>query len=106
MSKFRETLWFKRGDAEEAVADEAVPQDAQRPLEDRYLDDGSLTSADRDAYSVRTGGTQWLPKVDALASEPVDIALVAELKRGRAGILAVLGTSAALIFTAIALQAF
>ena len=106
MGKFRETLWFKRGETDEPAVDESVPQDCQRPVEDRYLDDGSVTNADRDAYSVRTGATQWVPRVEVLASDPIDVALVAELKRGRAGIFALLGTSAALIFTAIVLQAF
>ena len=108
MSKFRETLWFKRGETvEDVAADDSVPQDVQRPIEDRYVDDGSVTGSDRDAFSVRTGGTQFLPRVaEAIAPEPVDVALIKELKQGRAGIFAVLGTSAVLICAAIVLQAF
>ena len=69
---FRETLWFKQGDVEQMVADAkskmqsagkaaaeeapAIPEDA-RPLEDRYVDDGSVTTEDRKKFSLRTGGT-------------------------------------------------
>ncbi len=47
MPDFRETLWFKIGglDAEPANS---------LPIEDRYLDDGSLTEADVQEFSVRT----------------------------------------------------
>ncbi len=67
---FRETLWFKKGDVDQMVAEakaklasqgrptaEAeLPEDA-RPLEDRYVDDGSVTVEDRKKFSLRTGGT-------------------------------------------------
>ena len=68
---FRETLWFKQGDVEQMVADAkakiqaagkpaaegpAITEDA-RPLEDRYVDDGSVTVEDRKKFSLRTGGT-------------------------------------------------
>jgi hypothetical protein len=68
---FRETLWFKQGDVEQMVADAkaklqatgkaaaegpAIAEDA-RPLEDRYVDDGSVTVEDRKKFSLRTGGT-------------------------------------------------
>jgi hypothetical protein len=68
---FRETLWFKQGDVEQMVADAkakmqatgkaaaegpVVAEDA-RPLEDRYVDDGSVTVEDRKKFSLRTGGT-------------------------------------------------
>jgi hypothetical protein len=69
-SAFRETLWFKQGDVEQMVADAkaklqatgkpveapAIAEDA-RPLEDRYVDDGSVTVEDRKKFSLRTGGT-------------------------------------------------
>jgi hypothetical protein len=62
---FRETLWFKRGDVDQMVADakakmanrpEAaeVPEDV-RPLEDRYVDDGTVTTEDRKKFSLRAG---------------------------------------------------
>jgi len=68
---FRETLWFKQGDVEQMVADAkaklqatgkapaegpVVAEDA-RLLEDRYVDDGSVTVEDRKKFSLRTGGT-------------------------------------------------
>ncbi len=77
---FRETLWFKKGDVEQLVADAKaklasagkgtgeveVPTDDSRPLEDRYVDDGSVTTEDRKKFSLRTGGTATaLPAVAA-----------------------------------------
>jgi hypothetical protein len=64
---FRETLWFKKGEVEEYLKSgqtptEAPPEDA-RPIEDRYVDDGTLTAADRAKFSLRTGGTQMLSTV-------------------------------------------
>jgi hypothetical protein len=68
-SAFRETLWFKQGDVEQMVADAKAklqagktPADGTaevdaRPLEDRYVDDGSVTVEDRKKFSLRTGGT-------------------------------------------------
>jgi hypothetical protein len=70
-SAFRETLWFKQGDVEQMVAEakaklqagkataDAPPLtgDDARPLEDRYVDDGSVTVEDRKKFSLRTGGT-------------------------------------------------
>ena len=45
MADFRETLWFKIGFVDAEPAD--LP-----PIEERYLDDGSLTEADIKAFSV------------------------------------------------------
>jgi len=42
MARFRETLWFKKG-----LIDAEMPELAdQLPIEDRYLDDGSVTPVD------------------------------------------------------------
>jgi hypothetical protein len=69
---FRETLWFKKGDVEQMVAEakakaaaigaapdkeEVVPNEDIRPIEDRYVDDGSVTTDDRKKFSLPTGGT-------------------------------------------------
>ncbi|HEX7507934.1 MAG TPA: serine/threonine-protein kinase [Polyangia bacterium] len=68
---FRETLWFKQGDVEQMVADAkaklqatgkaaaegSATADDARLLEDRYVDDGSVTVEDRKKFSLRTGGT-------------------------------------------------
>jgi hypothetical protein len=83
-ANFRETLWFKKGDVEQMVAeakakaaasgkaaapaatgnDAGPPSDPElplvdegKPLEDRYIDDGTLTVEDRKKFSLRSGGT-------------------------------------------------
>ncbi len=65
-AKFRETMWFKKGELDEAVAAAQAPTPGSEPLpdkadslpiEDRYKDDGTLTAADRQRLSLRTGGT-------------------------------------------------
>ena len=67
--RFRETLWFKRGDlpppAPTGSDTEAEPADAVEalPLEERYRDDGSVTADDSRLYSLRTGVSQQLPVV-------------------------------------------
>jgi serine/threonine-protein kinase len=71
---FRETLWFKKGDVEQMVAEakakaqaqaaakgkpaasvDDVPIDESKPLEDRYADDGSVTVEDRQKFSLGGG---------------------------------------------------
>ena len=82
---FRETLWFKKGDVDQMVADararveaarakgvavseadaEAaagavvppVAEEGAKPLDERYVDDGSLTADDRKKFSLRSGAT-------------------------------------------------
>jgi Protein kinase domain len=97
-ANFRETLWFKKGDVEQMVAEakakaasaaavgraeangaaELPPEDGHgdghedgKPLEDRYLDDGSVTVEDRKKFSLRAGGTAASVPVVA-ASMPGD----------------------------------
>jgi hypothetical protein len=83
---FRETLWFKKGDVDQMVAEararveaargkgpaeepEAPAEDA-RPLEDRYVDDGTVTTEDRKKFSLRSGGTATaLPTVGSVPGE-------------------------------------
>jgi protein kinase-like protein len=83
---FRETLWFKQGDVDQMVADARAKLDASRakagpeaavaapepeipaveekPLEDRYRDDGTVSVDDRKKYSLRSGATSTsLPTV-------------------------------------------
>jgi hypothetical protein len=85
-ANFRETLWFKKGDVEQMVADAKakaanvsaskgrakaavpaeLPVEDAKPLEDRYVDDGSVTVEDRKNFSLRSGGTSaGLPTVGA-----------------------------------------
>jgi hypothetical protein len=48
MARFRETLWFKQG-----MLDAELPEQADLlPIEDRYLDDGSLTTEDVTRFSL------------------------------------------------------
>jgi hypothetical protein len=63
--EFSETLWFKQGEADAAVAQAAaqgvtvdVEGAAVLPIEDRYLDNGSVTKEDSQRFSLRTGTTQ------------------------------------------------
>jgi hypothetical protein len=81
---FRETLWFKQGDVDQMVADARAKLEAARgkpgiapepelpavdakPLEDRYVDDGTVTVDDRRAYSLRSGATSTaIPAVGGL----------------------------------------
>jgi hypothetical protein len=73
--KFRETLWFKQGEIDEA-AEQAAAQKAKAggssnelpagktkdlPVEDRYDDDGSLSPDDHARLSLKTGSTQHMP---------------------------------------------
>ncbi len=97
---FRETLWFKKGDVDQMVADakakqaasgkpaaeEELPTDDARPLEDRYVDDGSVTTEDRKKFSLRTGRTSTaVPAVgSSIPGEQMDEReLVQEIGRGR-----------------------
>lgn len=96
--KFRETLWFKRGElgfeqsAKQPEADEE-PSAVMLPIEDAYLDDGSVSSDDTAAFGLHVGGSQYVPVIKGAKSDPgahVDV-LVREMKRGRARVLATMG---------------
>jgi hypothetical protein len=95
---FRETLWFKKGDVDQMVAEararvEAArgkagapaepeaPAEDVRPLEDRYVDDGSVTTDDRKKFSLRSGGTATaLPTVGNVPGERMsESEMVAEI---------------------------
>jgi hypothetical protein len=71
---FRETLWFKKGDVDQMVADARakvaamasakkaaaepeLPAEDAKPLEDRYQDDGTVTVEDRKKFSLASGAT-------------------------------------------------
>ena len=72
-SQFRETMWFKQGDAMSVApssdADDAPPADPRHslPIEDRYNDDGTITRDDSQRYSLRTGATEMMPAIPAPA---------------------------------------
>lgn len=107
MAKFRETKWFKHGYEVPAPADDAVPQNVERPIEDRYLDDGTVSHTDVTEFSVRTGGTQYMARLDN-EPDPDDSmpTLIAELKHGRRPVIAVIGVGVAAICTMLVAYAF
>ena len=51
-TRFRETLWFKKG------LQEDVAPETQLPIEDRYVDDGNVAASDTKEFGVHTGTTQ------------------------------------------------
>ncbi len=75
--KFRETMWFKKGELDQAAAAAAaVARDGELvadkadalPIEDRYRDDGTLDRQDAERFSLRTGGTAMM---QARRAEPL-----------------------------------
>ena len=68
MLKFRETLWFKKGELDAREAARAAEGDDDLaagavdllPVQDRYQDDGSLTRTDSHYFGVHSGTTTFL----------------------------------------------
>ncbi|HEX2688966.1 MAG TPA: serine/threonine-protein kinase [Kofleriaceae bacterium] len=105
--KFRETMWFKKGELDAQAAQAAAEERAKTgkdvsadqpdslPLDERYKDDGSLSRIDREKYSLRTGGTVMttaLPDgaTNDSAEKISEDALIGEMKGGRNKILAII----------------
>lgn len=119
--KFRETMWFKKGDldvqAAEAAAAEAaktgkVGQDKadSLPIDERYKDDGTLSRSDKEKYSLRTGATQMMAAArDSGVHAPVgkvsEDALIDEMKSGRTKIFALIGVGLIILILLIVLLA-
>ncbi len=73
--KFRETMWFKKGDLDAQAAQAAAEERARtgkdaandkadsKAMDERYNDDGSITRGDKEKYSLRTGATQMMPSL-------------------------------------------
>lgn len=91
---FRQTNWFKKGALDAEAAHEAAGQSDGLhpgasdllPPEDRYLDDGSVTSDDSLAYSLRTGTTVAMPiaaKIVAVSAGDDVQQLMHDLKRSQ-----------------------
>lgn len=109
--KFRETLWFKKGEQDAQVAAEADPRDVMAPqkadllpIEDRYNEDQEgLSPLDSIAFGIHTGKTEYLPKTGMMAAtDPDEDAvdqdlMVRDLKRGRKKIFMAIGAGAALV---------
>jgi len=101
-------LWFKQGDVEQMVADAkaklqatgkapaespVVAAEDARPLEDRYVDDGSVTVEDRKKFSLRTGGTATAMPTSgpAVPGEKMDEReIVGEISGGRRTLILVI----------------
>jgi hypothetical protein len=117
MLKFRETLWFKKGELDAREAARAAEGDDDLaagavdllPVEDRYRDDGSLTRTDSHSFGVHTGTTTWLRTaqdgdIRAAVAAYAEREMVQEMKRGTAIRLMLLG--GALLAAAILVAAF
>jgi hypothetical protein len=102
-------LWFKKGDVDQmvaeararveaarakgvapsaelaAVAEGEAPADDVRPLEDRYVDDGSVSAEDRKKFSLRSGGTATaLPTVGHMPGERLsESEMIGEIGKGK-----------------------
>jgi eukaryotic-like serine/threonine-protein kinase len=99
--KFRETMWFKKGELDAQAAQAAAEEHATTgadpatdkadslPIDERYKDDGTLSRSDKEKYSLRTGATMANPVMrDAGASASLsnkvsEDALIGEMKSGR-----------------------
>jgi hypothetical protein len=99
--KFRETMWFKKGDLDAQAAQAAAEEHAKTgkdvaqdkadslPIDERYKDDGSISRGDKDKYSLRTGATQMMsairePRADqSLGGKVSEDALIGEMKGNR-----------------------
>ena len=109
MSKFRETLWFKKGDLDVKAAEDPDGLGAADllPVEDRYLDDGSVAPADTSAFGVHSGQTQGLEMVKQTSQmEPVGevpVQLIREMKRGRLPVLAAIGGALVFVIAIVAM---
>jgi serine/threonine-protein kinase len=124
---FRETLWFKKGDVEQMVAEakakvvasrrggpavaaelEAPLEDA-KPLEDRYVDDGSVTVEDRKKFSLRRGATsQRLQTVGGVVpgERMSEAEMIEEIGGGKRTIIIVVAAAIAVALVAVVVIAF
>jgi hypothetical protein len=111
-TKFRETLWFKKGQQDAAVAETLDAQDVMAPdkvdllpIEDRYQQDqGGVTPSDSVAFGLHTGRTEYMPKLGVAAVEGDEVdetAIVKDLKRGRAKVIGMIAASAAVIVAVV-----
>jgi len=106
--KFRETLWFKKGHQDAAVAESLEASDPMEPdkvdllpIEDRYQhDQGGVDANDSVAFGLHTGRTEYMPKLGAMSVEGDAVdesAIVKDLKRGRGKVFAMIGAGAAIV---------
>lgn len=111
-TKFRETLWFKKGHQDAAVAETLDAGDVMAPdkvdllpIEDRYQhDQGDLSPSDSVAFGLHTGRTEYMPKLGAApvhGDEVDESAIVRDLKRGRAKVYAAIGAGAVIVVAVV-----
>ena len=110
--KFRETMWFKKGELDSQAAVTAEEELARTgksgndkadslPMDERYKDDGSITHGDKDKYSLRTGNTMMMSAIQdpnaaggTTTKEKVsEDALIGEMKGGRTWIFAAIAAA-------------
>lgn len=101
-TKFRETLWFKKGlaDAQAAPEEEVLGDAAEAvdtlPVEDRYNDDGSLAPSDSMMFGLHTGTTQAIGMLRPAPAGDAGVPatrLITELKSGRRVVLALIAVA-------------
>lgn len=105
--KFRETMWFKKGQLDAEAAERAKSSDGESvdsdkademPMEDRYADDGSLSHEDKHKFSLRTGHTEMMPSLDQPVSGGVtEDELMREIQGGRGKWIALIAGGAVLL---------
>jgi serine/threonine protein kinase len=113
--KFRETMWFKKGELDAQAAQAAAEEHARTgriattgdksdlmPIDERYKDDGSLSRSDKERFSLRTGGTAMTKAHRATGgavsvSKVSEEALIGELKRGRNKVFAAIALAVVVI---------
>jgi hypothetical protein len=113
--KFRETMWFKKGELDAAAARaaaEAKPEDRvsdkadQMEMDERYTDDGSITQQDQQRLSLRTGSTMMHEAVNPRAARGPGVSedyLMSEMTAGRNKILAAIGVGVVVIAIIVAI---
>ena len=119
--KFRETLWFKKGELDAQAAQAAAEERARTgkdpggeksdslPMDERYKDDGSISRGDKEKYSLKTGSTQAMGALRDRASQSnpkvSEDSLISEMKAGRGKIFALIGLGVVVLIVIIVLVA-
>jgi serine/threonine-protein kinase len=119
--KFRETMWFKKGDLDAQAAQAAAEERARTgkdaagdkvdslPMDERYKDDGSISRGDKEKYSLRTGATQMMSAqkdpATSMSGKVSEDALIGEMKGGRSMVLLAIGLGVVAIAVIIFLLA-
>lgn len=119
--KFRETMWFKKGELDAQAAQAAAEERAKTgkdasadkadslPIDERYKDDGSLSRSDKEKYSLRTGATMMTTAIrdsgghTGTSSKVSEDALIDEMKGGRNKIFALIAVGVVAIVLIILL---